>query len=175
MTKPGFKARSPWSMNDPRSSWPKVPLIRNKKLPEGREVSCKWSSAEWGGSMKTEWDGCVTHVCILFSVIWDAMLSWVRTNLATNTNKFRDLIIWHENRSLTITKLHSKQEVKKWGNLFRRKYSCHLICWCSLSICPTFLSKSLKSSRLRSISADIDMSSKECSLSSILTLCTIFC
>lgn len=87
--------------------------------------------------------------------------------LPPTPNKFRDLIIWHENRSLTITKLHSKQEVKKWGNLFRRKYSCHLICWCSLSNCPTFISKSLKSSRLRSIRADIGRFSRECTVSSI--------
>ena len=91
------------------------------------------------------------------------------------TYKYRDLIIWHENRSLTHS--HNSQLQKctltgseKIGNLFHDICVCHLVCCFSWSNNPTLVSKSLKSSRVRSIRADIWRLSKECSVPSILIL-----
>ena len=60
--------------------------------------------------------------------------------------------------------------MEKIVNLFHDICFCHLVCCFSWSNNPTLVSKSLKSSRVRSIRADIGRFSKECSVPSILIL-----
>ena len=124
-------------LNLPRCFWPKVPIICREQKSNRKDKQLQLNGDVLNGERKSEWDWwCCSCLYLESSEVSCCHESGLTLPPTPTTYKYRDLIIRHENRSLTHSHNSQLQKCTPTGSEKNSKFiSWHLL----LSSCLLFL------------------------------------